>query len=75
MPPDPILSTEDLLKATDWVDGMIERVRDIHAQGIPLDVETVSMLMLSSIAEARTDDKLVICQQALMLSICLQRLA
>ena len=75
MPPDPIVTTEELQSATDWVDGMIERLRDVHAQGIPLDVEMISMLMLSSIAEARTDDKLVICQQALMLSICLQRLA
>jgi hypothetical protein len=75
MPPDPVVSTDELQRATDWVDGTIERIRDVHAQGIPLDVEMISMLMLANIAEAHTDDKLVVCQQALMLSICLQRLA
>jgi hypothetical protein len=71
----PQISTEDLATAAQFVDDMIDTIRETRSTGGNLDVDKLTVMMLIAAKSSGADREVVIVQQALLLSIALQRLA
>jgi len=70
----PQISTGDLALAVKFIDDMIDTIRESRSAGGDLDVEKLTVMMLVSARCSGAESDIIIVQQALLLSIALQRL-
>jgi len=71
----PHISTEDLANAAQFVDEMLDTIRESRSAGGNLDVEKLTIMMLVGAKASGAQSNIIIAQHALLLSIALQRLA
>ena len=69
-----LVSTEDLQTANDYIDRLVEMIRDAHTHGVQITVEELTTAILLAIVASDADEHRALAQHALMLAICMQRL-
>jgi uncharacterized membrane protein len=71
-----IIPTQTIADCSDYIDQLLAVIREAGRRGRAMPVEMLTMIQLYAVEEENPPDKdNIIHQQALMIAVCLQRLA